>query len=192
MLESDISRKVRASLNRYGYWVITQTDASEGWCERCKAKVTIYPPSGRPDMIVIHPTGLSIVVEVKMFKLRPDKKGSPKSFPFDKIDDKQRSWLDNWHEAHGKGYIALGVVEKLEERKKDKLLGIWLVDWIDWLDMEKDLREFQKSIPWNANRSRFEKVREHGYDIPRRLGWFSMTHLCGDTWELQKGSTALQ
>lgn len=189
MLEKHVSSKVGKSLRRLGYWSITQTDSTRSQCSRCKQWVMTYPPKGRPDILVLHPTSKSIVVEVKALKLRPEKKGSAKSFAFSEIDDSQRRWLDRWHAAGGKGYIALGVI--LEKPVNDELLGIWLVDWIDWLEMEDFMLEFQKSVPWDASTARFKAVRERDMDIPHMLAWFEMKHDQGDYWDLPKNATAI-
>lgn len=185
MLEKHVSSKIGKSLRRMGYWDITQTDSTRTQCSRCRQWVMTYPPKGRPDILVLHPANRNIVVEVKALKLR---EGGPKSFPFSEIDDSQRRWLDRWHAAGGKGYIGLGVIQ--EKPGNDELLGIWLVDWIDWLEMEEDMGEYQKSIPWDASRARFKAVKENNMDIPHMLAWFEMNHDQGDYWNLQEHATA--
>jgi hypothetical protein len=97
MKEAEIRAEIYRILYKdEGYWPITQTDAVKCW--QCGALVK--PKIGRPDIMVMNPSGPAIVVEVKAFP--PPAKGkewAQTSISFDRIEDKQRKWLTRWDNA---------------------------------------------------------------------------------------------
>lgn len=183
MVERDIRQKIFQNLRRLGYWPITQTDASV--CPRCGALVK--PKIGRPDILVLHPTGLNIVVEVKTLSI----KGSKRSFSFAEISEQQRKWLNLWTYIGGHGFIGLGIIRKAEEDQvNDSLLGIYLVPWINWLAAEQDLLEIQKSIPYEAHTARSKRIREESLDITTLFSDYRLVHDEGESFDLPPGHLA--
>lgn len=171
MNESTVRLKINHSLQAYGYWPITNTNAHK--CGNC-GKMS-YPASGRPDILVLHPTATSAVVEVKT--IRPTETG----FPFARIEDKQRRWLSAWSEADGLGFLGLGVLRK--HGKVTKLDDLYLVEWGEWLRMEAALSPIQNSIPYNSERAKFKIIRERELDVIHLLVNWRMRHVKGDIWE---------
>lgn len=165
MEEKTVRQMIGRSLRQMGYWPITQTDATRTQCPRCKAWVTAYPPKGRPDILVLHPRGASIVVECKVLKFKP---GKSKSFAFNQIDDAQRRWLDRWLDDGGKGYICLGVIQ--DNPNKDELLGAWLVDWADWRATEEKFEGIQASIPYTTAHTRTRYLIDNAMDMVTMFG----------------------
>ena len=161
MKEADIRREVYRSLREMGYWPITQTDLFV--CSRCGARN--HPPVGRPDILVLNPSGLSFVVEVKV--IPRDRKGWPTSL----LRPEQREWLERWVLDGGLAFVAIG---ELIPRKRrlwfipfQELLG--LIDQADVLGV--------KSIPTDAKKDR----RFGGLVLPQnRL----VQKLPGGKWEL--------
>lgn len=182
MKEVDVRRAIGRSLRKLGYWDITQTDATKTQCERCKKWVMAYPPKGRPDILVMHPRGLNIVVEVKA--LMP----TDTSFAFSEITEEQRNWLNNWTEAKGRGFLGLGVITK--HGSATWLEHIYLVPWADWLGVEETLTPIQASIPLDWQRSRFKAVKEGQLDILRLLQDWEMTREDAHIWRLPEGHQA--
>jgi len=177
MKEADVRRMIFKSLRVLGYWPITQTDATI--CPRCKTKVK--PPIGRPDILVLHPTGRTMVVEVKV--LRPGEK----SFPMNRITPEQRQWLGRWAEDGGQGYLALGAIRKRGSR--DYLEHFWLVDWTAWTETEGLVSPIQSSIPLAAGKGMRRELQENDYSLTTMLGPWALRRDNG-VWELPEGHSA--
>jgi len=182
MRELEVRTRIRGMLWRLGYWPITQTDATKTKCDKCGNWVMAYPPKGRPDILVLHPRGLNIVVEVKA--IFPDET----SFQFSKINEDQRDWLDLWAKDKGHGYLGLGVITKTGS--KDRLDSIYLVDWKNWLEMEAKLRPIQASVPLDWERARFLAIKDGKLDIRRLLKSWKLTQDKKHRWVLPAGHTA--
>lgn len=118
MKEIDIRQKTYHWLRELGYWPITQTDAAV--CPKCH--FLIRPPIGRPDILVLSPTGRSIVVECKFWG------DTTVAFPKSSVSEEQIAWLDKWQAVGGRGYIALGV-------RIDRPARIYLFPWPAWKDL---------------------------------------------------------
>ncbi|MBD3309510.1 hypothetical protein GF348_24235 [candidate division KSB3 bacterium] len=146
MKEKDIRQEVYHLLHtEYDLWPITQMDLAI--CPRCHAKVK--PPIGRPDILVLNPLGRTIVIEVKAIR------GG--SFSFSDIRDEQRQWLDNWLEAGGFGYIAIGTLKRPRR--------LWIVDWAVWRNAEKQIKPIQKSIPVVAGKGYNRELQDKNLDM---------------------------
>ena len=177
MKEKDVRQKVFHTVRQLGYWPITQTDAAI--CPRCRTK--IKPPIGRPDILVLHPMGRSIVIEVKA--LRPDEK----SLSFNSITPEQRRWLDRWQQDGGLGYLAIGALRR--HNSKIYLEHLWLVDWWSWKEVEGLVSPIQNSIPLMVGKGMRRKLQDNRYDMVTLLdSW----HLARDngTWQLSPGHSA--
>jgi hypothetical protein len=111
------------------------------------------PPTGRPDILGLHPLTPSIVVEAKALYL-----SRQKSFPFSGVRDDQRRWLDSWLDKGGRGYIGLGIIEKVNER--DALRDLFLVDWGDWKETESHISKHQRSIPYKPYKGMRKDISE--------------------------------
>ena len=183
MDEADVRLKIQHCLrDSYGYWDITQTDAFR--CEEC-GHVT-RPPKGRPDVLFLHPIYRPLVMEAKALR------AGETSFPFAKITQDQREWLDRWKEDGGFGYIGLGVIRQAGSRHK--LDGLYLVDWHIWQMLEELAPGGRKSIPLKG------KVE---VTLPDMLGGWSVLYNIRDTlahyeirkvegkWVLPAGSSAI-
>lgn len=165
MKESDVRLKVKHALRARSYWPVTQTDLFI--CRKCNTKN--HPASGRPDILCLNTSAPSIVVEVKV--VRPNET----AFQFSHISEDQRKWLNNWMADGGDGYIALGVIR--QHGKVQRLDGLYLVDWNEWLEMERLFATIHRvSIPVCADRARNSVIREKRLDIPTLL----------EPWEMKK------
>jgi len=148
-------------LRKTQYYPVTQTDAAI--CPRCKAKV--LPIEGRPDILVPF-----VAVEVKILRLSEDK-----SFPFDRIKDNQRRWLNDFAELGFLGFIALGVIGRNRTDTMDCLLDLFLVEWRDWLGIEESCRPFQNSIPY-----------QHGKGMRKAMESLDLLTLAAE-WRIKDG-----
>lgn len=154
MKEADIRREVYHMLHTdLGLWPITQTDAVP--CPKCHA--LSKPPIGRPDILVLNPTGRSAVIEVKALNLEQQK-----SFAFSNVTPEQRVWLDRWADDDGPGYLAIGTVGVRPRR-------LWIVDWIYWQEVEDSVGEIQNSLPYIAGKGFRKELQEMGQDMDRLL-----------------------
>jgi len=142
-----------------GLWPITQTDAQV--CPRCGT--IIKPPKGRPDILVLNPTGPGLVCEVKAVH--------GKSFPTNEITPEQRRWLDRWTGAGGLGLLALGTLVPRQRR-------LWLVPWLEWLEVEGQIKPYQKSIPVVAEPGMRRVIQENHLDLEHLL----------QPWELRQNN----
>jgi hypothetical protein len=168
MKESGVRQQLYRSLRLDGWWPITQTDASK--CPRCKALVK--PPIGRPDVLVLHPRKPASVLEVKT--LRPQEK----SFPFERITEEQRRWLDRWANAGGQGNIALAVLE--EHGKRVHIDHLYHVPWIQWRRVEDTIKPIQNSIPFAAGKGMRTELQERQLDIAHLLAKWRITRQEGE------------
>ncbi|NIV32718.1 MAG: hypothetical protein GWN58_25720 [Anaerolineae bacterium] len=177
MNEADVRRKVYRLLRELGYWPITQTDATV--CPKCGTRS--IPPIGRPDILVLHPTQRSVVVEVKSLRR------TETSFPFKRVTPEQRQWLDRWEEAGGLGYLAVGVLRP--HKTKTYLDHLYLVDWTAWKEAEGLVSPIQGSIPLEAGKGTRRVLQEKHLDILNLLRHWAL-HSEDGRWQLPKGHSA--
>ena len=170
MNEADVRRKIYRLLREVGYWPITQTDATI--CPKCNTRSV--PPIGRPDILVLHPTEGCAVVEVKSLRR------TEKSFPFDRITDQQRKWLDRWEDDGGRGYLALGVLRP--HGSKTYLDYLYLVDWAYWKEIEGLVRPIQLSIPLIAGKGTRQELQAKHLDILTLLFTYSLHNAFFGQW----------
>jgi hypothetical protein len=185
MEEANIRGEVSHMLREMGYWPITQTDAYAPFdiagAKRLLAALAskvgphikplvfqlgnildnaqFKPPLGRPDILVLDPLGPSRVVEVKALNLKQST-----SFAFKAIEDNQRKWLDNWQEARGHGFIALGTIVP-----RGKHRHLWIVPWSMWKQIEAQITPYQQSIPFSAGKG-YRTELQAGLDLLRLMG----------------------
>jgi hypothetical protein len=178
MNEADVRRKVYRLLRDLGYWPITQTDASV--CPKCHT--VIRPPIGRPDILALHPTARSVVVEVKSLRR------TETSFPLDRVTPEQHKWLDRWEEAGGLGYLAPGVLR--QHGSKDYLDGLWLVDWAAWKVAEGLVSPIQNSIPLMAKKGMRRELQEQQLDMLTLLQHWDLHGRMTGRWQLPDGHSA--
>jgi len=155
--EIDVRQKTYRLCRQLGYWPITQTDTSI--CPKCHTK--IKPPISRPDIFVMHPTSRSVVIEVKALH------AGETSFPFSRIDDGQRRWLDRWAADGGLGFIALGVIRQHGQRQH--LEHLYITPWEYWLGIEHLVGSVQESIPYQAGPGYSVILQEGKWDIVNLL-----------------------
>ena len=153
MDESYVRRAVFRAARLAGLWPITQTDASR--CSHCGHLVR--PPPGRPDILGMNPVGRSIVIEVKT--VRPKET----AFAFADIDDRQRKWLNRWHEDGGQGYIGLGIIR--QHGQMHGLDHLYLIPWGRWLAAEEIVSSIQESIPVQAAKGTRRELQDGKLDI---------------------------
>lgn len=153
MNEASVRQKIFKDLCSRGYWPITQTDAAQ--CRHC-GKMT-HPPTGRPDILVLSPTGRSFVCEVKVLH------AGNTSFAFSKISAKQRKWLNRWSDDGGTGLLALGVIRQHGQRQF--LDYVYFVPWPMWLEVEETISDVQQSIPLRAGKGYRKELQENKWDI---------------------------
>ncbi len=169
MKETEIRQEVYRMLHKdFALWPITQTDASI--CPRCHN--VIKPPGGRPDIMVLNPWGQSIVVEVKAIR------GG--SFAFSQIEEKQRKWLNRWEESDGRGFIAIGTLERPRR--------LWIIDWFPWLRLEEVISEHQASIPVTAGPGYLRSLQDNNLDMDNLCKDFELNRITGG-WEMPKDHT---
>lgn len=211
MNEANVRRKVYRLCKQHGYWPITQTDLYApfnkaladkfigmliGWTKKFPAisasvfglkgvldKATAKPPKGRPDILVMHPTGLSVVIEVKALH------AGETSFPLDRIEDKQRKWLTRWADDGGRGYIALGVIRKHGSR--DFLEHLYIVDWLRWCEVELETHKVQKSIPYISGPGFAKAFQDINHDILHLFETFEWYKDKGE-WHATDGAHSLK
>jgi len=175
MNEAGVRRDVYTILRGEGYWPTRGRDTIV--CPRCGNQV--HPPIGRPDILILAPRGVSRVVEVKAVNWNQSK-----SFPFGEIRPEQRSWLTEWTNAGGIGYLAIGTVSIRPRR-------LWIIDWTAWIGIEELLLEFQASIPIDLSLGRFKtNLRERDLDLST-LGVEYELERRARAWHLPEGHTLL-
>lgn len=130
------------------------------------------PPIGRPD-VLCNP---EYVIEVKTLR------SGETSFPMDRIDEKQRRWLDRWvDERKRPGYICLGIIRAHGSR--DFLDHMYLIPWKAWRRAESLIEPFQRSIPYEAGKGYRKELQEAKLDILHLFKRFEMEGVDG-AWVL--------
>lgn len=171
MNEVNVRRRIGRSLRRRGYVDITNTDAVK--CGRCGN--LYYPEKGRPDMLVLHPIGRSVVVEVKALK-------NVNCFPMNRISPEQRDWLSNkWLAIGGLGYIGMGII--MTHGEQERLDDLYLVEWSAWLELEARLEGILQCVPYDAERGRSKAVKEQQLDMKTAFARFRCTPISARVWE---------
>ncbi len=154
MKEIDVRQKIIRLLKALSEVPITQTDATR--CPNCGSLVK--PKIGRPDILGTP----GFVIEVKVLSARET------SFPFSRISEQQRRWLDFWSiEREFPGFLGLGVIRPHGER--EFLEHLYLVPWRDWLEMESVVEQHQSSIPYIAGKGYKTALQEQSLDIVTML-----------------------
>jgi hypothetical protein len=158
MKESDVRHDIYKMLQTYKYWPIHGRDAMI--CQYCFKPIVNFE-QGRPDLLVLSPTGRCAVIEVKAVNLN-----TSKSLPLAHIAPNQHEWLDNWLKAAGFGYLAVGTVGTMKRQ-------IWIIDWMTWLGLERRVADAgKKSVSIERLTSDYAP-----YELPKITGG----------WELPKG-----
>jgi hypothetical protein len=172
MKEAQVDSKITRFLWRQlGLWPIPSMDAVI--CYKCKTK--IVPSRGRPDILILNPTGRSYVCEAKAVL------SGQTSFSMDDITAKQREWLQRWADDGGIGFIGLGVIRK--HGKVDKLDHLYLIPWPKWLEAESLVRPHQASIPLKAGPGFRKTLQEEQLDILHLFADYELVRE-GGCWHL--------
>ena len=159
MNETSVRQKVFRLLKKLDEIPITQTDANR--CPNCGSMTK--PPIGRPDILGTP----KFVIEVKVLSVNET------SFPFSKISDKQRKWLNFWSiKRRLPGFIALGVIRPHGSR--EYLENLYLVPWENWLEVEDTLKVYQNSIPYEAGKGYKKELQEQSLDIVTLLSEYEV------------------
>ena len=120
MNEAKVRSEVFNLVERLYYWPFSVPNL---------AAAGIYAPTGRPDILCLHPTKPSIVIECK--DMTTDTR-----FDFAEISGDQRAWLEMWAADGGWGYLALGTQTGRAGADKNPR-RIWIVEWSAWMAVEK-------------------------------------------------------
>jgi hypothetical protein len=119
--------------------------------------------AGRPDILILNPTGVTKVAEVKVVNLARNL-----SFAFAQIEDDQRKWMNAWTGAKGAAYIAIGTIGESHRR-------IWMIPWKAWLAYEEhEIGEGRTYMP--VDLSLYKKTPEKGL-------LYSLEYLCSE-WKM--------
>lgn len=170
MDEAYVRREIYHMLHtQYSYYPITQTDALP--CPKCHT--LSKPPVGRPDIIVLNPTGRTVVVEVKALR--------GKSFSMDQIEEKQHKWLDRWANDSGYGYIAIGTMIPRHRR-------LWIIDWDFYREVEDLISPIQRTIPLVAGKGYRREMQDNHLDFKHLFPDWEMTRITG-SWEFPTNHT---
>lgn len=124
-------------------------------------------------MIVLIPSGLNRVVEVKAVNME-----KTKSFSVDEITEEQVRWLDAWTAEGGLGYLAIGTVA---EKKR----SLWIIDWAVWKSLFEEVVQYQRSISVYEKDISRVAMRNANLSIEQRLSDYRATRRSGE-WELPK------
>lgn len=208
MKESDIRREVYRMLYKdLGLWPVTQTDLNAPFdiatvnkmistlvsitkglpgvqravfaLKSVLDKAVARPPKGRPDILVLNPTGHSAVVEVKALNLERHK-----SFYFGKVTPEQDAWLTRWYRDGGLGYLAIGTVGVRPRR-------LWLVDWGDWRAVMASVGQYQDSLPYIAGKGFNKQLQKLEWDMDRLLSNYELERKTGG-WVLPSDHSLLR
>lgn len=172
MEEADVRREIYHSLQGYGYWPIHGRDAII--CGRCGNKM-LPAVAGRPDILILNPTGVTKVMEVKVVDVE-----RALSFAFSQIEDDQRRWMNAWVDVLGAAYIAIGTVNEFPRRT-------WVIPWKVWVAYEaQELADGRTYMP--VDLSLYKKIPEKGlvYSLEYLGGNFKMVRILGDKIEGDK------
>ena len=164
MNESNLRAILKECLQPHGYWPVTQRDASI--CTKCKTRN--YPKIGRPDQLVLHPTGRSCVIELKVLHRNET------SFKFEQIRPEQRRWLDAYTGACGAAYLGLGVIRPYGT--KSTMKRFYIVPWPNWLVAETEIQPHQDSIPLYAGKGYKKALQEQQLDIVTLFANYEIGH----------------
>jgi len=143
-------------------------------------------PSGRPDLICPRPGhGEGIVVECKMMIHKAKTPWRNCTFPFSRIEPRQRLWLNNYTADGGKAFLALATPHGRAGTYQNPRLA-WLVPWKDWLSTEAKLRAIKHlSLALIDRQGLHNRVKLQEREL------FAYTTLApwGLTWQAKKGWT---
>jgi hypothetical protein len=129
-MEKDFSAKIRKAAWVIGNkWPLIYPNTSI--CPKCHHQ--LFPLPDRPDIIIAN-EGIEV-------------KESDDRIAFNAISDGQREWADKRTEEGFKYWIALQLGRDRPDSKSPNRKRAWLVPWVKWLEMEKTLSQYQKSLP---------------------------------------------
>lgn len=179
MKERQVQREVTLSVKAWGGYSACTQDATV--CPKCKHM--IVPSRGRPDFFC-YLGRYGFVVEVKSAAL---------NFSFSDLGEKQREW-GQWFvmDRHSDWYLWLSMGTRLNHPEYPR--RTWLIPLRDFLAVEAIVREYQKSIPYQAGKGHnVEMQLRHidavhllaPYELERRDGvwWLPVCHALSDKIE---------
>ena len=132
-------------------------------CPKCGHM--IVPSRGRPDYLCCLGT-YGFAIEVKASEL---------SFPFSAFKEKQRRWAEWWtSELRGHYYLWLCMGKRVNDKEFPR--RTWLIPLGYFLTVEKDITQYQKSIPYRAVKGHMKVLQAHHLDAvhllaPYELEW---------------------
>lgn len=111
--------------------------------------------SGRPDLVVMSPTGPGFYIEVKA--IYADR---AKSFSFVNINTSQRRWLSAWEEVRSNGsWLGIGTVNCSPRHT-------WLIPWLRWLQLEQACHDLDVYyLPLSAGKGERKVLQEAQIDF---------------------------
>jgi len=133
-------------------------------------------------MLWLHPTSSSRVCEVKTLR------ANETSFPFNRVTNEQRQWLDRWETNGGLGYLAIGGLR--QHKTKTYLDYLWLVDWSRWKEVEGLVKPIQASIPLKATEGMRRALQQAGLDLVSLLAPWSLKDSETGQWYLPPDHSA--
>ncbi len=109
---------------------------------------------GRPDIVVMSPTGPGFYIEAKVLYLNRSK-----SLKFNCIPLGQRRWLSKWEEVRRNGsHLAIGTVNCPKR-------GVWLIPWPKWLEVERAVEQHAAYLPYEAGPGTLRVLQQQHYDF---------------------------
>ena len=171
MIERDVRDKINQLFRQLNFNADTPPDAMI-----CPCGTKLRPSIGQPDVTMMHPTGRSCYVEVKVVL------SGEKRFSFASITTEQRGKLAAWMNKGGMGYLGLGII--IRPKRNDRLEYLYLVEWSAWLEMEATLRQYQSSIPVKASKGYRRELQAQKLDIVTLLSDWQVSYIRGSGWQL--------
>lgn len=147
MNETYVRERIRLIMISHGYTVYTVPDGIVCTNKRCRR--VIVPPAGLPDLTITHPILPALYIEVKILR------NNQPSFPLNSINPDQRAHLSLWTAQRGSAYIGFGCV------RQHRLANLYLIDWEEWLQIEKLILPHQSRIPYDSKNRLKHKMREN-------------------------------
>lgn len=137
MQESDVMTATRHALMSRGYRPFHPTDGI--LCPKCHSRI-VPPSKGRPDLLILHPSGGSAVCEVK--DVNHAKREN--ALYFSEIKPEQREWLDSWDSSASSGlgaFLSIGLI--LPAVSRTILASVWVIPWQEWLVIEGNWKAYK-------------------------------------------------
>mgnify|MGYP001600416951 CR=1 FL=1 len=107
--------------------------------------------TGHPDYYWLLKPDFGGYIEAKWVKDR---------FPFSRIKENQREWLNGWPES---SWFWLWMGDDVRGAGGSLRRRAWLIPWPDWLEVEAHAQQHDLvSLPYDREQAHFVAEREHG------------------------------